>query len=189
MTHRNAPFEVEQVEQLALINPLATHHDSPPSLKVSGRRNHDSPIFTRTFSTASVNPGSCRLGPYVSFHRQRTYRHNAYRHLVPITFSTTHITPKTICPAIGTRGAIYDASSRLRGVPIVPRATHRHSPIKSYAWREGDCSPAGKRSRDHIASANPPAYIPRYWHNPRTRIDASCDGPLGVSERTTRSNL
>ena len=70
-------------------------------------------------------------------------------------------------------------------MPIVPRPTHRHSPIKSYAWREGDCSPAGKRSRAHIASANPPAYIPRYWHNPipRTRIDAGCDGPLGVSGR------
>ena len=70
-------------------------------------------------------------------------------------------------------------------MPIVPRPTHRHSPIKSYAWREGDCSPAGKRSRAHIASANPPAYIPRYWHNPipRTRIDAGCVGPLGVSER------
>jgi hypothetical protein len=29
MARRDAPFEVEQVEQLALINRLATHHDSP----------------------------------------------------------------------------------------------------------------------------------------------------------------
>jgi hypothetical protein len=35
VAHRNAPFEVEQVKQLALINHLATHHASLPSLKVS----------------------------------------------------------------------------------------------------------------------------------------------------------
>jgi hypothetical protein len=61
MARRNAPFEVEQVEQLALINRLATHHDSPPSLKVSGGRDHDSPIFTRTFSTASTHLSHAQL--------------------------------------------------------------------------------------------------------------------------------
>src|SRR5262245_39255833 len=54
MIRWNLFFEVEKVEQLALIDPLATHHDRPPSLKASGKRNHDSSIFTRPFSTGSV---------------------------------------------------------------------------------------------------------------------------------------
>jgi hypothetical protein len=33
MVRRNPPFEVEQIEQLALIDLLPTHHDPPPSLK------------------------------------------------------------------------------------------------------------------------------------------------------------
>ena len=41
---------------------LATHHDHPPSLKASGKRNHDSSIFTRPFST-----GSTPSGPSASF--------------------------------------------------------------------------------------------------------------------------
>jgi hypothetical protein len=60
MPHRNVPFEVEEVEQLALINPLPTHHHPLPSLKASRRRNHDSSIFRRTFSTASTHSGSRR---------------------------------------------------------------------------------------------------------------------------------
>src|SRR6266436_8336112 len=57
MIRGNAFFEVEKIEQLALINRLTTHHDLRPSLKSFRRRNHDSPIFTRTFSTASVKLG------------------------------------------------------------------------------------------------------------------------------------
>src|SRR5215475_11426291 len=57
MIRWNLFFEVEKVEQLALIDPLATHHDRPPSLKASGKRNHDSSIFTRPFSTGSVKSG------------------------------------------------------------------------------------------------------------------------------------
>src|SRR5262245_2901147 len=57
MIRWNLFFEVEKVEQLALIDPLATHHDRPPSLKASGKRNHDSSIFTRPFSTGSVRLG------------------------------------------------------------------------------------------------------------------------------------
>jgi len=32
VARRNAPFEVEQIEQLALIARLPTHHGKPPSL-------------------------------------------------------------------------------------------------------------------------------------------------------------
>src|SRR5258708_9431548 len=35
MARRNAPFEVEQIEQLALIARLPTHHGKPPPLNVS----------------------------------------------------------------------------------------------------------------------------------------------------------
>src|SRR5262252_4760792 len=54
MIRWNLFFEVEKVEQLALIDRLATHHDRPPSLKASGKRNHDSSISTRPFSTGST---------------------------------------------------------------------------------------------------------------------------------------
>src|SRR5215813_5062250 len=57
MIRWNLFFEVEKVEQLALIDRLATHHDRPPSLKASGKRNHDSSISTRPFSTGSVRRG------------------------------------------------------------------------------------------------------------------------------------
>ena len=43
--------------QLALIDRLSTHHDPLPSLKASRKRNHDSAIITRTFSTASTRTG------------------------------------------------------------------------------------------------------------------------------------
>src|SRR5262245_66406064 len=35
MARRNAPFEIEQIEQLALIARLPTHHGKPPPLNVS----------------------------------------------------------------------------------------------------------------------------------------------------------
>src|SRR5664280_240784 len=54
MVRRNAPFEVEQIEQLALIAPLPTHHGKPPPLEASSRRNHGSSIIARPFSTAST---------------------------------------------------------------------------------------------------------------------------------------
>src|SRR5215831_17678137 len=57
MIRWNLFFEVEKVEQLALIDRLATHHDRPPSLNASGKRNHDSSISTRPFSTGSVKSG------------------------------------------------------------------------------------------------------------------------------------
>src|SRR5262245_7259844 len=57
MIRWNLFFEVEKVEQLALIDRLATHHDRPPSLKASGKRNHDSSISTRPFSTGSTHSG------------------------------------------------------------------------------------------------------------------------------------
>jgi hypothetical protein len=49
MTRRNAAFEVEQIEQLALIDLLLAHHEPPPSLKTSGRRNHDSSMIASDF--------------------------------------------------------------------------------------------------------------------------------------------
>src|SRR6516164_11703738 len=57
MIRWNLFFEVEKVEQLALIDHLATHHDRPPSLKASRKRNHDSSISTRPFSTGSTLTG------------------------------------------------------------------------------------------------------------------------------------
>jgi hypothetical protein len=44
MVRWNTTFEVEEIEQLALIDLLPTHHDPPPLPKTSSRRNHDSPI-------------------------------------------------------------------------------------------------------------------------------------------------
>jgi hypothetical protein len=55
MPRRNAAFEVEEIEQLALIDRLPTHHDSPPPLKASTKRNHDSPIITSDFFN-SIDP-------------------------------------------------------------------------------------------------------------------------------------
>src|SRR4029450_524048 len=77
MIRWNLFFEVEKVEQLALIDPLATHHDRPPSLKASGKRNHDSSIFTRPFSTGSVNSGvpkQATASSDVRFPQKRTNR-------------------------------------------------------------------------------------------------------------------
>src|SRR5215470_12037823 len=73
MIRWNLFFEVEKVEQLALIDRLATHHDRPPSLKASGKRNHDSSISTRPFSTGSVNSRhSVALGLCPLYPRKRT---------------------------------------------------------------------------------------------------------------------
>jgi hypothetical protein len=58
MAFRNTPFEIEEVKQLALIATLPTHHDPPPPLNESSKRelqhadNHD------PFSTASTQVGS-----------------------------------------------------------------------------------------------------------------------------------
>src|SRR5271163_2491572 len=60
MTRRNAPFEVEQVKQLALIARLPTHHGKPPPPNLSRRRNHCSPKITSPFSTVSTL--LCRTG-------------------------------------------------------------------------------------------------------------------------------
>src|SRR4029077_9899082 len=49
MAFRDALLEVEEIEQLALIDRLPTHHDPPPPLKASTKRNHDSPIITSDF--------------------------------------------------------------------------------------------------------------------------------------------
>src|SRR4029077_6499094 len=57
MIRWNVFFKIEKVEQLALIDRPTTHHDLSPSLKTSAGRNHDSSIFRRTFSTASVKLG------------------------------------------------------------------------------------------------------------------------------------
>jgi hypothetical protein len=57
MVRWDAPFEVEQVKQLALIARLSTHHGKPPPLNASRRRNHCSPKITSPFSTPSTQSG------------------------------------------------------------------------------------------------------------------------------------
>jgi hypothetical protein len=47
--------QVEQIEQLALIACLSTHHGKPPPLRASRRRNHCSPIIASTFFN-SIGP-------------------------------------------------------------------------------------------------------------------------------------
>src|SRR5262249_14932775 len=54
IARRDAPFEVEQVKQLALIARLSTHHGKPPPLNAASRRNHCSPKITSLFSTLST---------------------------------------------------------------------------------------------------------------------------------------
>src|SRR4029078_5531220 len=49
MALRDAFLEVEEIEQLPLIDRMPTHHDPPPPLKASTKRNHDSPIITSDF--------------------------------------------------------------------------------------------------------------------------------------------
>ena len=46
---RDALLKVEEIEQLALIDRLPTHHDPSPPLKASTKRNHDSPIISSDF--------------------------------------------------------------------------------------------------------------------------------------------
>src|SRR5258705_6859893 len=55
MAFRDALLKVEEIEQLALIDRLPTHHDPPPPLNASTRRNHDSPIRTSDFFN-SIDP-------------------------------------------------------------------------------------------------------------------------------------
>ena len=57
MTSRNALFKVEQVEQMALIARLPTHHGKPPPLIASSRRNHCSLMSASPFSTLSTQTG------------------------------------------------------------------------------------------------------------------------------------
>jgi hypothetical protein len=45
----SAPFEIEKLEQLALIARLPTDHGKPPPLKASARRNHCSPKIMSHF--------------------------------------------------------------------------------------------------------------------------------------------
>jgi hypothetical protein len=59
MARWDAPLEVEQVKQLALIARLSTHHGKPPPLGASSRRNHCSSKITSPFSTASVIRDRC----------------------------------------------------------------------------------------------------------------------------------
>jgi hypothetical protein len=54
MASWDAPFQVKQVKQLALIASLSTHHDKPPPPNASSIRNHCSPKITSLFSTVSV---------------------------------------------------------------------------------------------------------------------------------------
>jgi hypothetical protein len=49
MAFRNALLEVEEVEKLALIDRLTTHHHPTPPLKPSTKRNHDSSVITSDF--------------------------------------------------------------------------------------------------------------------------------------------
>jgi hypothetical protein len=59
MTCRNALFEIEQVEQLALIARLPTHHwQTSARRKPPTRRNHRSLEFTSPFSTVSARSGT-----------------------------------------------------------------------------------------------------------------------------------
>ena len=46
---RDALLKVEEIEQLALIDRLPTHHDPSPPLKASTKRNRDSPIISSDF--------------------------------------------------------------------------------------------------------------------------------------------
>jgi hypothetical protein len=54
MARRNALFEIEKVKQPAPIAAPPPHHDPTSPPKPSTRRNHDSPIISTTFSTASA---------------------------------------------------------------------------------------------------------------------------------------
>jgi hypothetical protein len=62
MVRRDTTFEVEEIEQLALIDLLPTHHDPLPLPRTSGRRNHNSPITARDFfnSIGHNRKGSAR---------------------------------------------------------------------------------------------------------------------------------
>src|SRR5215467_4117490 len=82
MIRWNLFLKAEKVEQLALIDRLATHHDRPPSLKASGKRNHDSSISTRPFSTGSVRLGhsvvsvQCPVCPKADMAERRATPHS-----------------------------------------------------------------------------------------------------------------
>src|SRR5262249_45629212 len=92
MIRWNLFFEVEKVEQLALIDRLATHHDRPPSLKASGKRNHDSSISTRPFSTGSAKSGQTHRSK-----RIQAIRDNATRSVITplpiLSFLSREVSP------------------------------------------------------------------------------------------------
>jgi hypothetical protein len=71
MIRWDAPFEVEQVKQLALIARLSTHHGKPLPLNASSRRNHCSPKITSPFSTPSASSGHCRAVRGTEFMERR----------------------------------------------------------------------------------------------------------------------
>jgi hypothetical protein len=54
----DAPFQVKQVKQLALIASLSTHDHKPPPPDASSTRNHCSPKITSLFSTLSTHCGT-----------------------------------------------------------------------------------------------------------------------------------
>jgi hypothetical protein len=55
MVRRNALFEVEQIEKLALIACLTAHHDPPPSLNESSESESWFAVNHEPFSTASTH--------------------------------------------------------------------------------------------------------------------------------------
>jgi hypothetical protein len=65
MARRNAPFEIEEVKQLALIATLPTHHGKPPPLKFSEDgitvRQESRALFQRHRPSAEVELGSTWL--------------------------------------------------------------------------------------------------------------------------------
>src|SRR5258706_10405352 len=115
MIRGNVFFEIEKIEQLALINRLTTHHDLRPSLKSFRRRNHDSPISTRTFSTASVKLGHPGNVPCTTVLPPKAEVHRRYRNVadVPIVFSNSG----SGCQALHNVPCRVHCSLRSRGLP------------------------------------------------------------------------
>src|SRR6266498_639146 len=67
IARRNTLFEVKQIEQLALIARLPAHHDPPPSLIESNRRNHGSPEITSPFFN-SIDPSRSLAARFAVMH-------------------------------------------------------------------------------------------------------------------------
>src|SRR4029077_12126664 len=86
MAFRDALLEVEEIEQLALIDRLPPHHDPPPPLKASTKRNHDSPIITSDFFN-SIDPKRASRAPLL-FSRM-WQKGNSWQLQTPIGFRMT----------------------------------------------------------------------------------------------------